>query len=304
MKNNHTPRLGCSRHQGFTLIELMVSITIGLIILLFITSLFVNSKASYDIGDDSSRLQEDGRYAMGVIGRNIIQAGYGKLLTATTTDFVKVDGSPAQAMKGCNSGFADPKSTSLDPVCGTSGKPSLQIRYRLDDTYNANTGVGADCNGQNAAMKNPDGTANATATDPGIVTNRFYLATKSGESTTSLYCNGSGAFTNPQPILSNVEDMLITYGADTSGNFTPDQYSTNATVIEALPISPNNNKTNWNQIISVKVCLQVVSANKVATSAQTYTKCDGSSATASDKKLRATFTNVFTVRNNATPSLK
>ncbi|MFZ6750114.1 PilW family protein [Undibacterium sp. Ren11W] len=304
MNNNYLPHFGFSRHQGFTLIELMVSITIGLIILLFITSLFVNSKASYDIGDDSSRLQEDGRYAMGVIGRNIIQAGYGKLLTATTTDFVKADGSPAQAMKGCNSGFADPKATSLDPVCGTSGKPAFQIRYRVDDTYNANTGVGADCNGQNAAMKNADGSANTTATDPGIVTNRFYLATKSGESTTSLYCNGSGAFTNPQPILSNVEDMLITYGADTSGNFTPDQYTTDATVIEALPISPNNNKTNWNQIISVKVCLQVVSANKVTTSAQTYTKCDGSSATASDKKLRATFTNVFTIRNNSTPSLK
>jgi type IV pilus assembly protein PilW len=306
MKNSHKIYSNFSRHQGFTLIELMVSITIGLIILLFITSMFVNSKASYDMNDDSSRLQEDGRYAMGVIGRNIIQAGYGKLRTATTTDFVKSDGSPAQGMKGCNTGFTNPKDISLDfdPACGTSGKPALQIRYRVDDTYNANTGVGADCNGQNAAVNNANGTANTTAIGPGIVTNRFYLATKSGESTTSLYCSGSGDFTNPQPILSNVEDMLITYGADTSGNFTPDQYTKDATVIEALPISPNNNKTNWNQVISVKVCLLVASANKVTTSAQTYTKCDGSSATASDKKLRATFTNVFTVRNNSTPSLK
>lgn len=303
MKKNHKFRSDFPRQRGFTLIELMVSIAIGIIILLFIISMFVNSKASYDINDDNSRLQEDGRNALGVIGRNIIQAGYGKLLTATTTDFAKLDGSPAQGMKGCNGGFSNPKDTNLDPVCNASGKPGLQVRYRVDDTYNANSGVGADCNGENAAKYNADGSANVTATDPGIVTNRFYLATKAGELTTSLYCNGSGAFTNPQPILSNVEDMLITYGADTTGDFTPDQYTTNAAVIEALPISPNNNKTNWNQIISVKVCLQVASANNVVASAQTFTKCDGTSATASDKKLRTTFTNVFTVRNNSTPSL-
>ncbi|GAC1609915.1 MAG: hypothetical protein NVS3B3_17470 [Aquirhabdus sp.] len=97
---------------------------------------------------------------------------------------------------------------------------------------------------------------------------------------------------------------MVTYGADTTGNFTPDQYTTDATVIDALPVSPQNSKESWDQVISVKICLLVASANNVAPSSQTYTKCDGTSQTATDKKLRSTFTNVFTIRNNATPSLK
>jgi len=78
--------------QGFTLVELMVSVVISLVLVLFVSSLFISSKGSYRINDDNARLQEDGRYAMALIGRNLMQAGFGNPVTRTTTDFVDVDG--------------------------------------------------------------------------------------------------------------------------------------------------------------------------------------------------------------------
>lgn len=278
--------------QGFTLVELMVSIVISLVLVLFVSSLYISSKGSYRINDDNARLQEDGRYAMALIGRSLMQAGYGNVVTSTTTDFVNPDGTAAQGLKGCDNGFASPVSAPLNFTCTTAaGKPGVQVSYRVEDTYDANTGAGADCNGQNV---------DRTTAAAGIVINRFFLYTKAGDSAPSLYCNGNGG-TVAQPVLSNVEDMVLTYGADTKGTYSPDRYL-DAADAEALPLSASN-KAKWDQVVSVQVCLLISSANNVTPQTQTYTDCSGVPQTATDHKLRTAIRSVFTLRNNATPSL-
>lgn len=276
---------------GLTLVELMISIVIGLVLVLFVTTLFINSKASFRLNDDNARLQEDAGYAMALIGRNLMQAGFGNVVTSTTTDFVNPDGSAAQGLRGCDNGFTAPTAATPDFTCGAGGKPAFQVSYRVDDAYDANSGAGADCNGQNVDKS----TAAA-----GIAINRFFLYTKAGDAAPSLYCNGNGN-TVSQPVLSNVEDMTVTYGADSKGIFTPDQYL-NAAGVDALSLSATNKK-NWNQVVSVQVCLLVASANNVTEGNRTYTDCGGASQTATDNRLRRAFTKVFTLRNNATPSL-
>ncbi len=64
------------KNCGFTLVELMVAITISLIILAAVSSLFVNSKTTYTTQDRLSRLQENGRFAMQFISRDLRLAGY------------------------------------------------------------------------------------------------------------------------------------------------------------------------------------------------------------------------------------
>ena len=61
---------------GFTLVELMVAITIGLIILAVISQVYVGSKRTYRVQEGLSRLQENGRYAVDFLGRDIRMAGY------------------------------------------------------------------------------------------------------------------------------------------------------------------------------------------------------------------------------------
>jgi type IV pilus assembly protein PilW len=65
-----------SRQGGFTLIEMMVAMTIGLIILAALGQLFVSSRSTYNMGEGVARTQEAGRFAMEFLTLDIRQAGY------------------------------------------------------------------------------------------------------------------------------------------------------------------------------------------------------------------------------------
>lgn len=70
--------------SGFSLVELMVSITIGLIILAAVSALFVSSKKTYSTQDRLSRLQENARFAMHYLARDTRMAGYFGCLDEST----------------------------------------------------------------------------------------------------------------------------------------------------------------------------------------------------------------------------
>ncbi len=73
MNRNHTHP---GRQSGFSIVELMVSITIGLFLLAGATSLLVTSKSNYQINDDLARIQENARIAMEYLSRDLRMAGY------------------------------------------------------------------------------------------------------------------------------------------------------------------------------------------------------------------------------------
>lgn len=62
--------------RGFSLVELMVALTIGLIILSAVSMLFVSSKKTYTTQDSLARLQENARFAMQFIVKDLRMAGY------------------------------------------------------------------------------------------------------------------------------------------------------------------------------------------------------------------------------------
>lgn len=66
----------CDRSRGFSLVELMVAITIGAIILAGAITLFVNNRDTYKTINELSRLQETARYALGMMVKDIRMAGY------------------------------------------------------------------------------------------------------------------------------------------------------------------------------------------------------------------------------------
>lgn len=65
---------GCIR--GFSIVELMVAITIGLIIMAAVSTIFVNSKTSYTTQESMARLQESARVAMNFVSKDLRLAGY------------------------------------------------------------------------------------------------------------------------------------------------------------------------------------------------------------------------------------
>lgn len=61
---------------GFSLVELMVAMTIGLIILAAVSLMFANSKKAYEVQNKLARVQENGRFAMNYLLQDMRMAGY------------------------------------------------------------------------------------------------------------------------------------------------------------------------------------------------------------------------------------
>ena len=72
----HSLSPAARRSSGFTLVELMVSMTIGLVILLGMTMMFVsNTKGQAEL-EKSNRQIENGRYAIQILSDDIFNAGF------------------------------------------------------------------------------------------------------------------------------------------------------------------------------------------------------------------------------------
>lgn len=283
--------------QGFSLVELMISITLGMALVLFVMSLYLNTKSSSRLQEDNARLQEDGRAAMSLIGKNIKQAWFGLPLGyfpgGVRTDF------SGQGLTACDHGFQEHADISA-PACSTenSGAPALQMSYRVADVADPNVGNGVDCNGQTAPLVDGKMT----------VINRFFLQkAKKEDIALTLYCVGNGNNNTPQPVLANVENIRYTYGVDTNADNTADTFVTSAaTALAKTPQSPGFPRTGFpafKGVVSVGVCLQMVSPNFVVQGEQTYIDCEGKSVTAKDRRLHLVMQNTYTVRNSSGTSL-
>jgi type IV pilus assembly protein PilW len=64
------------KQRGLSLVELMISITLGLILMAGVIQMFVGSKATFYSQQAMSRVQETGRLALEFISRDVRMAGY------------------------------------------------------------------------------------------------------------------------------------------------------------------------------------------------------------------------------------
>lgn len=64
------------RQHGFSLIELLIGSTLGLILLAAIVSIYLGAKQTYDIQDRLAHMQENARLAVRLITRDVRMAGY------------------------------------------------------------------------------------------------------------------------------------------------------------------------------------------------------------------------------------
>lgn len=62
--------------QGFTLVELMVAMAIGLLIILAVGSVFVGARQSYQDNEALARMQENARYALEMLTHDLKHAGF------------------------------------------------------------------------------------------------------------------------------------------------------------------------------------------------------------------------------------
>jgi len=73
----NAPRIRTRRYfSGFTLVELMVALVLGLILTGGVINIYISSKQTYRMQDNQSRLQENGRFALQYLSKDLRMAGY------------------------------------------------------------------------------------------------------------------------------------------------------------------------------------------------------------------------------------
>lgn len=270
------PQLGMPRHQaGFSLMELMIAITLGLVVLLAVGSIYVGSQQTYRVQEDNARIQEAGRYALEVLGRSIRQAGANAEMNFNKT---------AAALQ-CNVPGVCDAIGGADGVivAGVASPDTLIVQFYAGmEELNSGSGlwIARDCTGGQAAL----GT---------VVTNTFSI------NGTNLRCTGSVGGV-PQPLVDNVVDFQVVYGIDNDLSGNPGYQS--ADLYVAAPTA-----AQWPSVVTARVCVQIRSANNgLTTSPQTYLNCAGALGTATgtaafstagDLRLRRSFVATYGLRN-------
>lgn len=78
---NVSPRHPRSTQRGLTLIELMIALGLGLVLVAALGYLYAGQRQSWRTLEAVARLQENGRYALELLGQDLRMAGYGGCLS-------------------------------------------------------------------------------------------------------------------------------------------------------------------------------------------------------------------------------
>lgn len=268
---SHQPAHGFPAHAegGLTLVELMVSLALGLLVVLVATALLVSSKSAYLQTDDSARIEETGRYALETIARAIRQTAYENwdaeaAPIGTVPDFsASIAGLDARTLRQATSGIDSPLTTAIN------GSDVLALRF-----FGAGHGAAGDGSILNCAGFGVSATSLVAGAgqDDGRGWSIFYIA-KSSSGEPELRCKYRGKTTwASDALVAGVESFQVLYGLDTDGDGVPNTYL-NASAIDELDATlllegenvaarmrDKNRKTFWKKVAVVKFALLIRSS--------------------------------------------
>lgn len=267
-----------SGQHGMSLVELMISMLIGLILLGGLAYFYLGSWQISRTHDDLSRMEESGRNAMEIIGKAVRQAGFrldvSKPLYIDTTNnigaIIGTDGG------GAAFGLVD---------AATAPSDTLTIRHDpswVEDATNPISGSESNCAGATITSNNiVNTTTGVIPLNTAVVEYVFRVS-----NTLRLLC-GTAVGTTGGIVVDNIERMQITYGLrDATGAITA--YISAPTAAQFV------------QVAAVRVSLLVRGPSRGITTnnSQTYIY-NGETVTSTDGFLRQVYTSTFTVRNQA-----
>jgi prepilin-type N-terminal cleavage/methylation domain-containing protein len=92
-------RTGIDGQRGFSLVEIMVSLVIGMLILAGILTVYLGNFTSFRLNSQMARLQEDGRFAMNLLEEDLRMAAYAGCVR-TGLDFLDTPGAATDTAIG------------------------------------------------------------------------------------------------------------------------------------------------------------------------------------------------------------
>jgi type IV pilus assembly protein PilW len=212
---------------GLSLIELMVAMTLTIIVAAAMISLFINAKQNYRINENMSRLQENARYAVSFLARDLRSADYRACPCPTTDDDAICQ---AEAYKGADKPI-EVQDAGEDAISGTD---TVTIRW-ID--------------------RSPD------PADPPLTLQDYCdldLSDVVTEDQQRIYDIRTGStgqpalFRNGVELVEGIEDLQLLFGEDTDSDDVPNYYVDAASVSE------------MSQVVSIRVNLIASTMDLVA----------------------------------------
>ena len=274
------------RVAGFTLLELLVAMSLGLFLLAGLIQVLVTNREVFRVQENSSRMQEDGRFAVTVLNSAVSLAGYREDASLTMgtqfPNYTTQANPPAQTFQeGEVVNGTDNDIGGGDNI--KDGTDAIAIRYRSD-------GAIRDCLG--------------SIVGSGLMSvNRFYVDDDDTLNCRSDVYNpstGAAVSSATQPLIDNVEDMQIRYGMNTGGPFR--DVTAECYLDASVPIGTDNDCTalNFDRVVSVRISLLLHSNDDHLTpdnTPQTYSYEGLNNVLAGDNRLYRTVTTTIAMRN-------
>ena len=283
-------------HKGFSLIELMIAMTLGVLLISGVIQIFLSSRQAYTTVSGSSETLDNGRLGLHFISSSISKGGYwgdvnfirgygsDEALTATQTAGTNAPYNDSYTGRFVEESYIFGLNNDATDAGVVDGTDQVFIRFNGHDINPMTNCAGGAVNAQSVAVE------------------RFYLSTVNGseilpslvcETTVLLIDQATGDISvpvnpeiNTQVLISGVENMQIVYGQRSPDNSTV-RYFTAADV------------TNWELVESLRIALLAASADEVnsVTRATGYNLLDVTTTVPTDRRARKVFERTIAMRN-------
>ena len=274
-----------ARAAGFSLVELMVSMTIGLMLLATLLVVFANASSARGELERSSRQIENGRYAVELLSDDLRIAGFfgevnvGALAAPAALpdpcSTVAADWAAAMPVhvQGYDSGFGAPACIPADIkpntdilvvrraktcVAGVSGcEPAIAGKPYVQSTLCGNEMppyvVGA--LGTTAfTLKRKDCTTAAALRE--YLVNVYFISAnnRAGQNIPTLMrLELTGPAMTQVPLVEGIEEFNVEYGIDNDGDGQPDAYTADPTIYTYAGCTVCTAVNNWSNVVTAQL---------------------------------------------------
>lgn len=321
-----------NNHRGFSLVELMVALVLGLLIVSGLAVLFANSSQAGLELDKSVRQIESGRYAMDVMSDDIRLAGFYYEIPPVTYTYVTVNPCAATVaaagwdyatlkVPAALSGASAAEASGLGCLPNAKSGTVALVIHRFDTTPVAVAGVDSASIYVQTSRCDKDPVAALTTVSTSAaaftlrdqdcttiqqvrryVTRIYYVAAcnECGVDTTPTLKRAeiSGSATTISPLAEGVEEIAFEYGFDIDNDGEPDVYRLG---LSGTAAAADN---DWANVVAVRPYLLTRTTEATAgfTDPKTYNLgMSGSRGPFSDNYKRRIYTSTVRLNNVAGP---
>ncbi len=222
--------------KGFTLVELLIAMTLGFFLIAGIGTVYIGSKKTYKLQGQTAELDENARHAMRALKQHIAHAGYASTSGIVIPNYVIPAGtSLAAAAATCADGSSNINAAT---VLATSSDGAGVAGDTIGLIYMADDGLATDCAG---GVLQPECLPPAAPSpEARFIYNSFSVGNSSirntrGDLVPMLRCGGSRNAVQ-RDWARGVENIQFLYGVDADNDGSVDNYwnATKMTVSSAV----------------------------------------------------------------------